>query len=159
MSAFKSNRVKNDAMASSEISVLLVGNNPIEMSLVYEKLHDLKDKIKRIETAFSHADMLNKINLTNPNCILLDDNLGTKPLKAIVEHVNTLRKEAISITLLKTSNRQEITSGIQEYLMKDGIDSARIYTALRNALKFKKTQQFFKLKYYSGKRSVRRIFI
>jgi DNA-binding NarL/FixJ family response regulator len=139
--------------------VLLVGNNPLEMSLVYEKIFDLKDKIKRIETAFSHADMLNKIHLNHPNCVLLDDNMGIRPLKSIVQTINSLSKEAISITLLKSHNRQEVTSGVHEYILKEGIDSTRVYKALRNALKFKRTQQFFRIKYYSGRRTIKRMFI
>ncbi|ADR21407.1 hypothetical protein MATR_09640 [Marivirga tractuosa] len=145
--------------SSNEINVLLVGNNPIEMSFIYEKLYDLKHKIKNIETAFSHEDMLKKINIMHPNCLLLDDNIGLNPLKAIVNSVNQLGTEAISITLLKSHNRQEITSGVQGYLMKEGVDGIKIYNALRNALKFKKTQQFFRIKYYSGKRSIKRMFI
>jgi DNA-binding NarL/FixJ family response regulator len=159
MRKFNDNTVREVASSNNDINVLLVGNNPLEMSIVYEKLYDLKDKIKRIETAFSQADMLNKIHLTHPNCIILDDNLGLKPLKAIIKNVNELSKEAISITLLKTHNKQEVTSGVQEYILKDGIDSIRIYNALRNALKFKKTQQFFRIKYYSGKRNIKRLFI
>lgn len=159
MRGFNDNNVREVASSNNDINVLLVGNNPLEMSIVYEKLYDLKDKIKRIETAFSQADMLNKIHLTHPNCIILDDNLGLKPLKAIIKNVNELSKEAISITLLKTHNKQEVTSGVQEYILKDGIDSIRIYNALRNALKFKKTQQFFRIKYYSGKRNIKRLFI
>ncbi|MGJ3235028.1 hypothetical protein [Marivirga sp.] len=159
MRGFNDNNVREVANSNNDINVLLVGNNPLEMSIVYEKLYDLKDKIKRIETAFSQADMLNKIHLTHPNCIILDDNLGLKPLKAIIKNVNELSKEAISITLLKTHNKQEVTSGVQEYILKDGIDSIRIYNALRNALKFKKTQQFFRIKYYSGKRNIKRLFI
>ncbi|WP_375578749.1 hypothetical protein ABWH96_17235 [Marivirga tractuosa] len=151
--------IPKKSISDNEISVLLVGNNPLEMSIIYEKLFDLKDKVKRIETAFSHADMLNKIHLTHPNCILLDDNMGINPLKAIIKTINELSKEAISITLLKSHNRQEVTSGVQEYLLKENIDSKRIYSALRNALKFKKTQQFFRLKYYSGKRNIKRMFI
>ncbi|WP_340153163.1 hypothetical protein [uncultured Marivirga sp.] len=150
---------KSPSLVENEINVLLVGNNPIEMSIVYEKLFDLQGKIKRIETAFSQADMLNKIHLTHPNCIILDDNLGLNPLKAIIRNINELSKEAISIILLKTYNKQEVTSGVQEYILKDGIDSNRIYNALRNALKFKKTQQFFRIKYYSGKRNIKRMFI
>lgn len=159
MRKFNDNTVREVASSNNDINVLLVGNNPLEMSIVYEKLYDLKDKIKRIETAFSQADMLNKIHLTHPNCIILDDNLGLKPLKAIIKNVNELSKEAISITLLKTHNKQEVTSGVQEYILKDEIDSIRIYNALRNALKFKKTQQFFRIKYYSGKRNIKRLFI
>ena len=159
MKGFKIKNLEKRAVSNNEISVLLVGNNPIEMSLIYEKLHLLKHKIRNIETAFSHEDMLRKIKLVNPNCLLLDDNIGLNPLKAIVNSVNQLGTEAISITLLKSHNRQEITSGVQEYLMNEGADGIKIYNALRNALKFKKTQQFFRIKYYSGKRKIKRMFI
>ncbi|WP_296620346.1 hypothetical protein [Marivirga sp.] len=151
--------MRKKAIANNEISVLLVGNNPIELGLIYEKISDLKGKINRIETAFSLEDTIKKINLMHPNCLLLDDNLGLNPLKAIINNVNALSKEVISITLLKSHNKQEVTSGVQEYIMKEGMDGTRIYYALRNALKFKKTQQFFRIKYYSGKRSVKRLFI
>lgn len=159
MGGFKVKYLGNKNISNEDISVLLVGNNPIEMSLIYEKLYALKHKIKNIETAFSHEDMLKKINLMHPNCLLLDDNIGLNPLKVIVNSVNQLGKEAISITLLKSHNKQEVTSGVQEYLMKEGVDGIKIYNALRNALKFKKTQQFFKIKYYSGKRNIKRMFI
>ena len=159
MKTFKSIDLQTKASPEDDINVLLVGNNPLEMSLVYEKLFDLKDKIKRIETAFSHADMLNKIHLNHPNCILLDDNMGIRPLKSIVQTVNSLSKEAISITLMKSHNRQEVTSGVHEYLLKEGINSTKVYKALRNALKFKRTQQFFRIKYYSGRRTFKRMFI
>ncbi|WMN12852.1 hypothetical protein QYS49_34805 [Marivirga salinae] len=159
MKSFKFKNTGNSASINNDICVLLVGNNPIEMSIIYEKLHALKDKIKHIETAFSQEDMIRKINSIHPNCILLDDNIGLSPLKAIVNSINELSKEAISITLLKSNNYQELTSGVQEYLMKDGLDETRIYNSLRNALRFKKTQQFFRIKYYSGKRNIKRMFI
>jgi response regulator of citrate/malate metabolism len=144
---------------SNQISVLLVGNNPIEMSFLYEKLSLLKSKISKIDTAFTQEDVLKKIFLMNPNCLLLDDNIGIKTLKAIIQNVNAINKGMISITLIKTNNKQEVTSGVQEYLMKKDLDSTKIYHALKNALRFKKTQQFLKIKYYSGKKNIKRIFI
>ncbi|HET8859372.1 hypothetical protein [Marivirga sp.] len=150
---------KKSGAAENEISVLLVGNNPIEMSTIYESLFALKDKIKSIETAFSEADTLQKIGLIKPNCLIVDDNLGLKPLKILIDKVNSLNKSSISITLLKSINKEEITSGVQEYLLKEGISSEKIYNSLRNAIRFKKTQQFFKIKYYSGKKKVKRVFI
>jgi len=159
MEGIKTLSLGKKANLNHDISVLLVGNNPIEMSSIYDKLSKLKGKIKRIETAFTQEDVLSKITLMHPNCIVLDDNLGIAPLKTIIKNVNALSKDMISITLLKSDNREEITSGVQEYLMKDGISELKIYNALRNALKFKKTQQYFKIKYRSGKRSLKRMFI
>jgi chemotaxis response regulator CheB len=138
---------------------LLVGNNPIEMNIVFDALSSMKDKIRKIETSFSEEDTLQKIQLMRPDCLLLDDNIGIMPLKLLVGKINALRKDALSITLLKTHNKQEVTSGVHEYLMKEGLSSERIYQGLRNALKFNKTQQYLKLKYYSGKKTVKRIFI
>jgi chemotaxis response regulator CheB len=159
MKDFNAFNIKQETTSNVELSVLLVGNNPMEMSVVYEKLFDLQDKIKRIDTAFSPADMLNKIHLSKPNCILLDGSMGINPLKKIVSIVNELSDKMISITLLKTHNRQELTSGVHEYVMRDGIDSNRIYKALKHALKFKKEQQLFKIKSFSGKRNMKRMFI
>jgi DNA-binding NarL/FixJ family response regulator len=159
MSRFNIINPRKKSIVDHDINVILVGNNPIEMSAIYEKLFDLKDKIKRIETAFSQEDMLIKIGSIHPNCIMLDDNLGSTPLKAIINSINSLGKEAISITLLKSHNRQEITSGVQEYVMKDGLDGNKIYNTLRNALRFRRTQLFFRIKYYSRKKNIKRMFI
>ena len=141
------------------LKVLLVGNNPIEMSNIYDGLQSLKGKIIQLETSFSDEDTMKKIGMVQPNCIIVDDNLGLKPLKILVDKINGLGKEALSITLLKSDNRQEIISGVQEYLLKEGITPERIYHALINAIRFQKTQKFLKLKYYTGKRKLKRMFI
>lgn len=141
------------------LKVLLVGNNPIEMSNIYDGLKSLQGKILQLDTSFSDEDTMKKISAVQPNCIIVDDNLGLKPLKILIDKINGLGKEALSITLLKSDNRQEIISGVQEYLMKEGITPDRIYHSLINAIRFRKTQKFLKLKYYTGKRRLKRMFI
>lgn len=157
-------KAKNDANMKKELSyddinVLIVGNNPIEMSVIYEGLRNLKGKIKQISTSFSDEDTLKKIATDNPNCIIIDDNLGISGLKSLIDKINHLGKEALSITLLKTKNTQEAIYGVQEYLLKESITPERIYSSLKNAIRFRKTQKYLKVKYYTGKKRLKRMFI
>ncbi|GAA5035564.1 hypothetical protein GCM10011506_32270 [Marivirga lumbricoides] len=163
---FNAERMKNLSLnyikpnhSQESISVLLVGNNPIEMSRVYESLTTLKEKIFKIDTSFSDDDTMKKIASSNPNCIIIDDNLGIASLKHLIEKINLLGKEALSITLLKTKNSQEVLYGVQEYLMKESLTPDRIYFSLVNALRFRKTQKYLKIKYYAGKKRLKRMFI
>ena len=158
MATYSSKIVKSDADTDS-INVLLVGNNPIEMSTLYDGLQTLKGKIAKVSTSFSDDDTLKKINDDGSNCIIIDDNLGLKSLKALIDKINKLGKEAITITLLKTKNTQETIYGVQEYLLKESLTPERLYHSLKNAIKFNKTQKYLKVKYYTGKKKLKRMFI
>ncbi len=158
MVAYSSNSVKK-GITPDGINVLLVGNNPIEMSALYEGLQNLKGKITKVSTSFSDEDTLKKIASDSPNCIIIDDNLGLKSLKILIDKINQLGKDAITITLLKTKNTQEVIYGVQEYLLKESITPERIYNSLKNAIKFRKTQKYLKVKYYTGKKRLKRMFI
>ncbi len=158
MVAYSSKSVEKGITADN-INILLVGNNPIEMSALYEGLQNLKGGITKISTSFSDDDTLKKIASDSPNCIIIDDNLGLKSLKILIDKINQLGKEAITITLLKTKNTQEAIYGVQEYLLKESITPERIYNSLKNAIKFRKTQKYLKVKYYTGKKRLKRMFI
>ncbi len=149
----------NSEKPDDSLRVLLVGNNPIEMSRIFNELHTLKGKILRIDTSFSDDDTIKKIMLQDLNCIIIDDNLGINPLKSLINKINLLGKEALTITLLKTKNSQEVISGVQDYLLKESITPERIYLSLKNAIKFRKTQKYLKIKYYTGKKRLKRMFI
>lgn len=141
------------------LNILLVGNNPIELSQVYEALKDVSGKISSIDTAFSEKDTIRKINSSQPDCLVLDDNIGLSSLKLLIDKVEKLGKEAISITLLKSHNGQKLIAGVQEYLMKESLTGERLYKALRNIIRFRKTQQFLKMKYYSSTHQLKGLFI
>ncbi len=149
----------NKVISADSIKVLLVGNNPIEMSTLYEGLQTLQGKITNVSTSFTDDDTLKIIASESPNCIIIDDNLGVNSLKILIDKINQLGKDAISITLLKTRNTQEAIHGVQEYLLKESITPERIYHSLKNVIKFRKTQKYLKVKYYTGKKRLKRMFI
>src|SRR5690554_3864175 len=123
------------------LHILLVGNNPSELSHVFEGLKAAGGKISSIETAFSEDDTIQMIKTSKPDCLVLDDNIGIGPLKMLIEKVESLGQGATSITLLKSHNGQKLISGVQEYLMKEGLTGERLYRSFRNIIRFRKTQR------------------
>ena len=56
------------------LHVLVVGNNPIEMGSVLEKLHRVKKRKVVTEIAFDIRSTIERLSTFNPNFILIDDN-------------------------------------------------------------------------------------
>ena len=69
------------------MNVLLVGNNPIEMGGVLEKLKQVRGQRIATEIAFDLKSILERLLRFQPNFILIDDNIGRHEL---METVNTL---------------------------------------------------------------------
>src|SRR5690606_29377973 len=91
--------------SNQPLHVLLVGNNPIEMGAVLEKLHRVKKRKVVTEIAFDIRSTVERLSTFNPNFILIDDNLGNTEL---LETINTLsatkKTRNVPITVLKNSN-------------------------------------------------------
>lgn len=142
--------------SQSPLHVLVVGNNPIEMGSVLEKLHRVKKRKVVTEIAFDIRSTIERLVTFNPNFILIDDNLGKAELQ---ETVNTLaaskKTRNIPITVLKNSNyREALTSeGILDYLLKQNLSTESLYSAIKNSLRMKKTQKLL-LNLYQQKRGL-----
>ena len=134
-----------DTSTSEPMHVLLVGNNPIELSAVLKKLQDVRGFKIVTEIAFDVKSIMERLIRFNPNFILIDDNLGKTELK---ETINTLSSNAktkdIPITLLKNSNYHEslMANSILDYLLKQNLSTDAIYNTLKNSLRFKRTQLY-----------------
>ncbi len=127
--------------------VLLVGNNPIEMGAVLEKLHRVKKRKVVTEIAFDIRSTVERLSTFNPNFILIDDNLGNTEL---LETINTLsatkKTRNVPITVLKNSNYREIlpSAGILDYLLKQNLSPESLYSAIKNSIRLKRTQKLLK---------------
>ena len=134
-----------DTSTSEPMHVLLVGNNPIELSAVLKKLQDVRGFKIVTEIAFDVKSIMERLIRFNPNFILIDDNLGKSELK---ETINTLSSNAktkdIPITVLKNSNYHEslMANSILDYLLKQNLSADAIYNTLKNSLRFKRTQLY-----------------
>ena len=150
--------VLNNSPLSEQLNVLLIGNNPIELSSIYERLKELKDRTFIAEIAFDVNAVLKGKKRFRPSFILIDDNIGKKQINEIVRFLR-LRKdtEHIPITVIKNSNYVDSAEGVQEFILKQNADGETIAKALMNSVKFKRTQEFLYQSYYKNKKRVRNI--
>ena len=134
-----------ESATSEPMHVLLVGNNPIELSAVLKKLQDVRGFKIVTEIAFDVKSIAERLIRFTPNFILIDDNLGKTELK---ETINTLSNNSktkdIPITVLKNSNYHEslMANSILDYLLKQNLSADAIYNTLKNSLRFKRTQLY-----------------
>ena len=127
------------------LNVLLIGNNPMEMGIVLEKLNQVRTQKIVTEIAFDLKSILERLIKFSPNFIFIDDNIGRRELEQTVKELASNRKtKNIPITVLKSSNYQEAfgASTILDYLLKQNLSADALYNTVRNSLRFRRTQLY-----------------
>lgn len=127
------------------LNVLLIGNNPIELGTVLEKLKQVRNRKIITEIAFDLRSILERLISFDPNFIFIDDNIGRKELQETMKQLSSNRKtKDIPITVLKSSNYQEAfgASGILDYLLKQNLSADALYNTVKNSLRFRTTQRY-----------------
>ncbi len=136
------------------LNVLLIGNNPIDMSKTLEKINQLKGRKIITEIAFDIRSVAERLNSFTPNFVLIDDNIGRAEIALAVETLNKSKKtKDIPITVLKNSNYQESaqTSGVLDYILKQNFSPESLYNAIRNSLRIKRAQAYLYAAYRKRK--------
>jgi len=120
--------------------VLVVGNNPIELGLVFDRLQGIARKRVITEMAFDLQSALKRLVTFRPQHILIDDNVGTTMMKAMVKELLKMSAREVPITVLKNSNYHEsIAAGVMNYVLKQNLNSELLYRELLNSIHFLKT--------------------
>ena len=129
---------------SENLNVLLIGNNPIELSRIFDDIRNVPDRNILTEIAFDIKTIVERLMNFTPNYILIDDNIGKSELKNAVKMLSKDKKtKNIPIAILKNSNYEEVFSvGVMDYILKENINGKSLFTALTNSLKFRKTQLY-----------------
>ena len=140
------------------LNVLLIGNNPIDLSKTLEKLNQMHGRKIITEIAFDLRSLLERLMKFTPNFILIDDNIGKSELSETIETLSKTRKtKDVPITVLKNSNYQESSmSGILDFVLKQNFSADTFYSMLRNSLKFRRTQVYLYRAYQKRKRELRK---
>jgi len=112
----------------AKISVLIIGNNPIEMTSFFNVLSEIRSKNYLLDVCFDVMDSFERINKNKPGVILVDDNL---PLDDIQKMVRVLRQNSktknIKIIVLKSSNlNYTVIDNVDDYILKDSINTVLI---------------------------------
>jgi PleD family two-component response regulator len=141
------------------LKLLVVGNNPIELSSVLEKIEKI-DREKDVRIAFDFQSIIDRLSNFRPNFILIDDNIGKAELRhAVDELLSDRRTRNIPITVIKNSNyREAISTGVMDFILKENLSGESIYRALSNSFKIKKTQLYLYNSYKKRKGQLMRMF-
>lgn len=136
--------VKSNSVAIvDDLKVLVIGNNPIELSRVFDNLQCINGRKLITEIAFDFKSIRDRLRNFSPNFILIDDNIGKLELKNMIQSLSKRKTKNIPITILKNSNYSEsATSGVINFLLKDNLTSEALYKSFLDVTRFKKTHEY-----------------
>ena len=138
--------------------VLVVGNNPIEMGQVFDRLQGIQGKVISTEMAFDLPSILQRLARFRPQHILIDDNVGRSALQVMVGMLQSRKTRNVPITILKSSNYEEaISAGVMNYVLKQNLTSELLYRELLNSLRFFETQHYWEKAYRKRKGQLKRL--
>ena len=147
--------MKSIAQAPNSLNVLLIGNNPMEMGTVLDKLKQVRTQKIITEIAFDLRGILERLMRFNPNFIFIDDNIGRSELQETLKQLSSNRKtKDVPITVLKSSNYHEAlgASSVLDYLLKQNLSADALYNTVKNSLRFRRTQLYLYKIYQKRKR-------
>lgn len=149
------NPIVEPVLSQEQLNVLVVGNNPLELSSMLNKIGHIPGRIIRTETAFDTRSIVDRLLRFRPNFILIDDNIGRAELNDTVYVLAHNRKtKNVPITVLKNSNYAEASASpsVIDYILKGTLTAEALYTSLRNSLKVRRTQVYLMKAYNKRKR-------
>jgi len=109
----------------SKIPILIVGNNPIEMTSIYNVLTGIRSKSYLADFCFDVKDCFNKISNTKPEIIFIDDNMILDDINKMIRVLKQNPKtKNIKIIALKSSNwNYSVIDKVDDYILKDVINA------------------------------------
>ena len=139
--------------------VLVVGNNPIDLSFIFERLQAISGRNVLTETAFDLPSALQRLDNFRPEHILIDDNVGQPAMQAMVIELQKGWMRTVPITVLKNSNyQQSIATGVMNYVLKQNLSSELLYKELLNSIHFLKTRLSLERFYRKRRGGLKRLF-
>ncbi|GEM_PF-2417263 len=123
-------------------NVLIIGNNPIEITSIYNSLNEYRTKNYIADVCFSIQDSIARILKFKPDCILLDDNIVLDQIKSFIKKLKENSKlKSIPIVLLKSSNFSFVSGNeVQDFLLKGNLSTDLLsHTIEKNIQQTKKS--------------------
>lgn len=142
------------SQAAQPVRILLIGNNPIEMSSLLEVIAKVRERDIITEIAFDVKSIINRLIKFHPTFILIDDNIGRRELLLTIDSLRHNEKTRdVPITVIKNSNYTEalVSDDILDFLLKKNLTTESLYNTIKHTLKFKRTRQFLKDAYNKRK--------
>ncbi|MCG8310490.1 MAG: hypothetical protein MI975_24065 [Cytophagales bacterium] len=126
----------------TKVPVLIIGNNPIEMTSIYNVLVGIQSKNYLADVCFDVKDSFQIIQRDKPKVILIDDNLILDDIHKLVRILKQNSKtEHIKLIVLKSSNwNYNVIDNVDNYILKDTIDMDLLDRVIDNTLESREPQ-------------------
>lgn len=107
----------------AKISVLIIGNNPIEITSVYNSLSKISTKNYLVDVCFDVKDGISIIAKSKPEIILIDDNMPLDDIhKLVVVMRQNAKTKSIKVIALKSTNWNfSVINDVDDYILKDSV--------------------------------------
>ncbi len=124
----KENWMQSLGMSREKIPVLIIGNNPIEMTSIYNILIGIRSNYYLADVCFDVEDSFDRISKSKPQIIIIDDNLLFDDIKKMIRVLKQSAKtKKIKIITLKSSDwGNKIFDNVDDYILKDAINSEQL---------------------------------
>lgn len=118
------------------LPILIIGNNPIEMTSIYNFLIGIRSKNYLADVCFDIQDSFDKITKGRPEVIFVDDNLSESDINKLVRVLNQNEKtKHIKIIVLKSSNwNYQVVDNAHDYILKDTINADNLDRLIEKSL-------------------------
>ncbi len=144
---------------TTPIKVYMIGNNPIDISDVYQKLKDYASDSFHTEYGFDLKKAFRHILKSRPSCVLIDDNIGLPIMQKFMAKLSAHKDtQDIPVAVLKNSNYRESGAVLAtDYILKEGLSADSLKKLILRTIRFKKMHLMFLKSYRIGKKKINRI--
>ena len=126
---------------NDNLNVILIGNNPSELSGYLSKLSNFQGVRFITSFRFNLMKSLMEIRKWKPHYIVIDDYFPTRQIRKFVKHIRqNVETQEIPVAILKSNNRHLPVTGVQDFLLKENFSAERLFNAIRNSRNIRKAQ-------------------
>lgn len=135
------------------MNILLVGNNPLELSDVHSSISSFRKGLLKTTVLFDLKKIGQHIKNLNPSAIFIDDRYSTKELTRAISRIHGREETThIPITLMKSSNHSTHSAlEVDDFVLKTNLTGHAIYTSITNGRRFRKSRIYFNKVYRKRK--------
>ena len=127
--------------SNDNLNVILIGNNPSELSGYLSKLSNFQGVKFITSFRFNLMKSLLDIRKWKPHYIVIDDYFPAKQMRKFIKQIRrNVDTQEIPVAILKSNNRHLQVTGVQDFFLKENFTAERLVNAIRNSRNIRKAQ-------------------
>lgn len=140
------------------LNVMVIGNNPAELSGYLKKLSSFQGVRFITGFCFNLRKSMMEIRNWNPQYIVIDDCFSREQIRKFIRRIRrNVKTQEIPVALLKSNNKHILIPDIQDYLLKENFTPERLLHAIRNSRNMRKAQVILYRTYKRSKRNFKKL--